>query len=83
MGFVERRKILSAIEKARGSKVVTLITSDRYATVPFPGIQGLIAADQASKIAEHVALTTGSKACRKLDLFLYSRGETRIQPGRS
>ncbi len=73
MGYEERKIIIEKIEKERKSKVVTLITSDRYSTFPIQGIQAQIAPDQINKIISHLKEMCPNK-CEKIDLFIYSRG---------
>lgn len=67
MSRVNRKKIIQAIEKKRGSKVITYVTSDRE------GLSVQIAGDVVSLIHEHV-LALKEKERAKLDLFIYSRG---------
>lgn len=62
-----RKEIIQEIEKKRGSKVITYVTSDRS------GLSVPIAGDVVSLIHEHIlALKEEERA--KLDFFLYSRG---------
>ncbi|MCL4818901.1 MAG: hypothetical protein KJ067_07155 [Vicinamibacteria bacterium] len=61
----ERQGLIKAIEEARGSRVLTYVTSDR------PGAAANISDDAIRSMAEHVR-TIGRVP--KLDLFLYSRG---------
>ncbi len=74
MSYTERKAIISEIERERQSKVITLITSDRYSTLSLPGIQGLIASDQIYKILQHVKELSKTGEPEKIDLFIYSRG---------
>ncbi len=62
-----RRMLIQEIEKKRGSKVITYITSDR------PGLSYQITDDVVSIIHEHV-LSLKEEDRGKLDLFIYSRG---------
>lgn len=67
MSRENRKKIIQEIEKKRGSKVITYITSDR------PGLSVQIMGDVVSLIHEHIlALKEEERA--KLDFFIYSRG---------
>jgi hypothetical protein len=62
-----RRELIRAIQAARGSKVITYITSDRLA------LSGQISEDAVPLIHEHVLAFTPSQG-EKLDLVIYSRG---------
>ena len=67
MSRENRKKIIQEIEKKRGSKVITYITSDRSgSSVP-------IAGDVVSLIHEHI-LALKEEEQTKLDFFIYSRG---------
>lgn len=67
MSRENRKKIIQEIEKKRGSKVITYVTSDKSGH----GVQ--IAGDVVSLIHEHIsALKEEERA--KLDFFIYSRG---------
>jgi hypothetical protein len=67
MSRENRKKIIQEIEKKRGSKVITYVTSDRL------GHSSQIAGDVVSLIHEHIlALKEEERA--KLDFFIYSRG---------
>ena len=74
MSYGDRKKIIESLEEKRKSKVITLITSDRYATIPAPGISAQIAADQVYKIIQHLKKISGDTTLPKIDLFIYSRG---------
>lgn len=74
MGLADRKKLIQAIEKKRGSKVITLVTSDRYASNPIQGIQASIAPDQVHQIIRHLRAISKESNCEKIDLFLHSRG---------
>lgn len=75
MGFAQRKTLISKIEEKRKSKVITLITSDRYATLPFiQGVHAQIAADQVSKITDHLKAIEADGGSNNIDLFVYSRG---------
>jgi hypothetical protein len=67
MSRTNRKKIIENIEKKRGSKVISYVTSDR------PGIGVRIAGDVVSLIHEHIQ-SLKEKDREKLDLFIYSRG---------
>ncbi|MBI3849642.1 MAG: hypothetical protein HY298_05045 [Verrucomicrobia bacterium] len=67
MGLAERRALIEAIEKKRGSKLIAYVTSDR------PGFAAQIAGDVVSIIHDHI-LGFNEAERSKLDLFLYSRG---------
>lgn len=62
-----RKEIIQEIEKKRGSKVITYVTSDRS------GLSVPIAGDVVSLIHEHI-LALKEEEQAKLDFFLYSRG---------
>jgi len=67
MSREKRKKIIQEIEKKRGSKVITYVTSDRS------GLSVQIMGDVVSLIHEHIsALKEEERA--KLDFFIYSRG---------
>lgn len=75
MGFAQRKALISEIEEKRKSKVITLITSDRYATLPFiQGVHAQIAADQVHKIVQHLKAIESDGGSDNVDLFIYSRG---------
>ena len=67
MSRAKRKKLITAIEKKRDSKVICYITSDR------PGCTSQIAGDVVSIIHDHI-LSLNADETSKLDLFLYSRG---------
>lgn len=67
MGLSERRNLIQAIEKKRGSKVIAYVTGDRQ------GLSAQIAGDVVSIIHDHI-LGFPEAERSKLDLFLYSRG---------
>lgn len=67
MSRASRIKTIKEIEKKRGSKVITFVTSDRE------GLAVPIASDIISIIHNHI-LTLGKVDNMKLDLFMYSRG---------
>ena len=62
-----RRDLIRAIQAARGSKVITYITSDR------PMLSGQVSEDAVPRIHEHVLAFAPSER-GKLDLIIYSRG---------
>lgn len=73
MSYNTRKDLIHKIEQLRNSKVITLITSDRYSTMPLQGIQAQIASDQVSQIINHLKkIEKTEESC--LDLFIYSRG---------
>ena len=67
MSTEQRRKLIETIEKRRGSKVISYITSDRH------NVSAMISGDAVSIIHEHI-LELKEAERSKLDLFLYSRG---------
>ena len=67
MSRENRKKIIQEIEKKRGSKVITYVTSDRS------GHSVQIASDVVSLIHEHI-LALKEEDQVKLDFFIYSRG---------
>lgn len=67
MSRENRKKIIQEIEKKRGTKVISYITSDR------PGLSVQIMGDVVSLIHEHI-LALKEKERAKLDFFIYSRG---------
>jgi len=67
MSRKNREKIIQKIEKKRGTKVISYITSDR------PGLSVQIMGDVVSIIHEHI-LALKEKERAKLDFFIYSRG---------
>jgi len=67
MSREERKKIIQEIEKKRGSKVITYVTSDRS------GLSFQIVGDVVSLLHEHI-LALERKEQTKLDFFIYSRG---------
>jgi len=67
MSRENRKKIIQKIEKKRGTKVISYITSDR------PGLSVQIMGDVVSLIHEHI-LALKEKERAKLDFFIYSRG---------
>ena len=66
MGLAERQELIKAIEKARGSKVLTYVLSDRMNAPP-----AIIADDAIRPIHEILNLFGKTE---KIDLFLYTRG---------
>lgn len=66
MSREKRKKIIQKIEKKRGSKVITYITSDRL------GLSFQIMGDVVSLIHAHILALKEER--KKLDLFIYSRG---------
>jgi hypothetical protein len=50
MAYEQRKDIIGKIEKKRGTKVITLILSDRLSTIPIGGITGQVAPDQVPQI---------------------------------
>jgi hypothetical protein len=75
MGFTERRAILQQIEEARGSHVVSFITSLR------PGVPGMIADDSVRIFFDQLELLP-SRPVEKLDIFLCSNGGESTVPWR-
>lgn len=67
MGRAERKSLIEAIEKKRGTKVITYVTSDR------PNLSSMIAGDVVSLIHDHIQRIPPERHS-KLDLFIYSRG---------
>jgi len=67
MSRENRKKIIQKIEKKRGSKVITYVTSDRA------GLSAQIAGDVVSLIHEHI-LALKEEEQTKLDFSIYSRG---------
>lgn len=68
-GFIDRG-IIRKIEEKRKSKVIVYFTGDRF---PFPAH---IAEDAVRPLYDHLlALEFSSSKIKKIDLFLYSRGE--------
>lgn len=67
MGFNERQKIISQIEKLRGSKVITYIISTK------PNIKTQIESRDLREIIKRID-EDGFDNCEKIDLFLYSNG---------
>jgi len=67
MSRENRKRIIQEIEKKRGSKVITYITSDRS------GLSVRIAGDVVSLIHEHISALKEEEQA-KLDFFVYSRG---------
>ena len=75
MGYAVRKKIIEEIQSKRNSKVITLITSDRYSSMPLRGLQGQIAPDQIYKVIQHCKLLNSDiDEIKQIDLFIYSRG---------
>lgn len=66
MSQVQRKKLIEKIEKMRGSKVITLVTSNR------PNIRSDIESADIVNFREH--LDDICTRCKSLDLFLYSYG---------
>lgn len=67
MSRENRKKIIQEIEKKRGTKVISYITSDRI------GLSVPIMGDVVSLIHDHI-LALKDKERLKLDFFIYSRG---------
>lgn len=67
MARAERKQLIEAIEKKRGSKLVCYVTSDR------PNCAAQIAGDAVPLIHDHI-LAFPKDGHSKLDLFIYSRG---------
>lgn len=67
MARKDRRDLIEAIEKKRGSKVICYVTSDRH------NLSAQIAGDVVSIIHDHI-LSLDQDSRSKLDLFIYSRG---------
>lgn len=75
MAYADRVKLIAELEKKRGSKIITLILSDRSSTTQFNGIQATIAPDQVNQIVEHLKLFQGKKYSDELvELLIYTRG---------
>jgi ClpP class serine protease len=75
MNYADRKPLIEKLEKLRKSKVITLVTSDRHSTIPFQGIQGMIASDQVKQVTEHLKkIEISNPDVKKIDLFIYSRG---------
>lgn len=76
MGKDAKVKIMQDIEKLRGTRVITYVTSTR------PGFEVQMAMDAVPKIYEHLRLIKTPKAETKIDLFLYSNGGDGTVPWR-
>ena len=75
MSYEQRKSLISEIEKKRNSKVITLITSDRITTFPFPGLIGQISPDQVPQLFKHLkAIEISSPENKNIDLFIHSSG---------
>ena len=75
MAKKERLKLIERIEKARGSRVITYITSTRR------NLESHMAMDVPRKIFEHLR-PIGAKKTPKIDLFLHSNGGDGTVPWR-
>jgi hypothetical protein len=77
MGKPARLRIISQIEKARKSRLLSYVTSTR------PGLEVQMAMDAIRRIYDHISPWTprGTKVPR-IDLFLYSNGGEGIVPWR-
>jgi len=74
---MDKKNLIKAIEDARGSKVITYLTSDR----PGP-VNARVAADIIPYFSKQLrALTEGGKV-PKIDLFLFSMGGDTLVPWR-
>ena len=67
MSRKDRRDLIRQIERKRGSKVVTYVTSDRS------GLSDMISGDAVPAVGRHVRQLIGPRTT-KFDLFIYSRG---------
>jgi hypothetical protein len=75
MAKKERLKLIEKIEKARGSRVISYVTSTRR------NLESHMAMDVPRKIFEHLR-SIGSKKVAKIDLFLHSNGGDGTVPWR-
>ena len=53
MSYQERKGFIEQLEAKRGSKIITLIISDRQTTFQILGINAAIAPDQVDQIIKH------------------------------
>lgn len=75
MAYIERKAIIEELEKRRGSKVITLVTSDRPSRIAVPGINSQIAPDQVYQIIKQLKIFKEKNFKEEtIDLFIYSRG---------
>ena len=66
MAEKQRKKLISDIEKERGSRVITYVTSNR------PNVQSEIEGTDIIHFRQH--LEKICKTCNSIDLFIYSYG---------
>lgn len=71
MSFAERKEIIAELEEKRGSKIITLLHSDRITDTPVTGINTHLAGDHLPVF--HELLRKLGKV-KLLDLWLYTRG---------
>jgi len=75
MSYEERKSLIDKLEKKRKSKIITLVTSDRFSVVPITGINSSIGPDQAIQIIEQLKIfEKKNQSFDKIDLLIYSRG---------
>ena len=75
MGLAERATLIEKIEHARGSKLITYLTTLR------PGLVGAIADDQVRHFFDHLSFL-GKRPVPKLDVYLVSNGGSGTVPWR-
>lgn len=71
MGFAERKKTIAELQVKRGSKIITLLHSDRISDTPMAGINAHLAGDHLPVFHE---LLRRLGKMQSLDLWLYTRG---------
>ena len=71
MSFTERKKMIAELQGKRGSKIITILHSDRVSDTPFNGINTHLAGDHLPVF--HELLRRLGKV-QLLDLWLYTRG---------
>lgn len=76
MSKTRRIRIIKAIEKLRGTRLITYVTSTRQ------GFEVQMAMDAIPKLYEHLRLIPTPKAETKIDLFIYSNGGDSTVPWR-
>lgn len=76
MGKAERLSFIDKIEKERGTRLISYVTSTR------PDMEVPMAMDSIRKIYEHLQLIGGSKKKVDIDLFLHSNGGDGTVPWR-
>lgn len=68
MAYEDRQKFITEIEKLRGSRLITLVTSDR------PVAPTQIADDLLEPLYEHILKINSERPTKMIDLLLYTRG---------